>query len=403
MELRWTMPRSVLTTLLVVALVLTVQPAGAMNQTRPADYYMAYDLSFSIKVINDGSSTIDLAASTLTSPTTFLFFNNTSQMVRLTSSSHKVVIASDSERNPIGLFQVDRYLGPGQSALIQAGFRAFTMLTPMRRFEWTPTLEYHSSGLMHEIPRELVVEYCVPAGPWKINDAAASWRSVRELAFKLAGNETNVLKAVVSMIDWLGRNVKYPATKRDKILLPNETYAALEGDCDEQANLIISMCRTVGIPAYLQCGCTYLPSKVEKGTRYDGRVSFELDRLGWHAWAMVYIPPWGWLPVDMTMGYSKEDALQAIQAAAPQALSTLVSNNYFTKDYVSEANRDTEQLKRMNIRIEQRELMKPIEISSEYQASGQAWITTLILISFGVVVLSAYIAARAKRKGRLRT
>jgi len=397
------MPRSVPATLLIVALVLILQPAGAMNQTGPADYYMAYDLSFSINVINDGSSTIDLAASTLTSPTMFLFFNNTSQTVRLTSSSHKVVIASDSERNPIGLFQVDRHLGPGQGILIQADFRAFTMLTPMRRFEWTPELEYHSSGLMREIPRELIAQYCVPAGPWKINDAADSWRSVRELALKLAGNETNVLKTVVRMIDWLGQNVKYPTTKRDRILLPDETLAALEGDCDEQSNLIISLCRIVGIPAYLQCGCTYLPSKVEKRTRYDGRVSFELDRLGWHAWAMVYIPPWGWLPVDMTMGYSKEDALRAIQTAAPQALSTLISNNYFTKDYVSETNHDAEQLKRMNVRIEQRNIMKPIEISSEYQASGHAWITTLTLICLGVVVLSAYVAARAKRRRELRT
>jgi len=397
------MPRSVPATLLIVALVLILQPAGAMNQTGPADYYMAYDLSFSINVINDGSSTIDLAASTLTSPTMFLFFNNTSQTVRLTSSSHKVVIASDSERNPIGLFQVDRHLGPGQGILIQADFRAFTMLTPMRRFEWTPELEYHSSGLMREIPRELIAQYCVPAGPWKINDAADSWRSVRELALKLAGNETNVLKTVVRMIDWLGQNVKYPTTKRDRILLPDETLAALEGDCDEQSNLIISLCRIVGIPAYLQCGCTYLPSKVEKRTRYDGRVSFELDRLGWHAWAMVYIPPWGWLPVDMTMGYSKEDALRAIQTAAPQALSTLISNNYFTKDYVSETNHDAEQLKRMNVRIEQRDIMKPIEISSEYQASGHAWITTLTLICLGVVVLSAYVAARAKRRRELRT
>ena len=397
------MPRSVPATLLIVALVLILQPAGAMNQTGPADYYMAYDLSFSINVINDGSSTIDLAASTLTSPTMFLFFNNTSQTVRLTSSSHKVVIASDSERNPIGLFQVDRHLGPGQGILIQADFRAFTMLTPMRRFEWTPELEYHSSGLMREIPRELIAQYCVPAGPWKINDAADSWRSVRELAFKLAGNETNVLKTVVRMIDWLGQNVRYPTTKRDRILLPDETLAALEGDCDEQSNLIISLCRIVGIPAYLQCGCTYLPSKVEKRTKYDGRVSFELDRLGWHAWAMVYIPPWGWLPVDMTMGYSKEDALRAIQTAAPQALSTLISNNYFTKDYVSETNHDAEQLKRMNVRIEQRDIMKPIEISSEYQASGHAWITTLTLICLGVVVLSAYVAARAKRRRELRT
>jgi hypothetical protein len=117
---------------------------------------------------------------------------------------------------------------------------------------------------------------------------------------------------------------------------------------------------------------------------------------------MVYIPPWGWLPVDMTIGYSEEEPLQAIQAAAAQSLGTVISNNYFVKDYVSEANRDGEQLRRTAVRIERRASMKPIGISSEYQASDAATLTTVLLIGFGAIILTVYVIARSRTRNRLR-
>jgi len=385
-------------TAFLLVLVFSSFAPGITNASALAGYYIGYDLSFSTTITNRGSPTMHMTSNRLTNPTIFLFPNDTSQTVGLMSSSHSIRIDADPDGNQIGIFQIERSLQPGQSITIEVSFRAHLHMTSARQLEWRPLLEYSSSGLKHEIPKELVEKYCISAGPWRINDPSPSWLSVRELASKLIQNETNVLRAVMQLVAWIGQNIKYPAERRDRILPPNETLSSLEGDCDEQANLIISMCRTLGIPAYLQSGCVYLPSKVDKGSKFDGHLSFQLDRIGWHAWAMIYVPPWGWLPVDMTMGYSKEYPLLAIQAAAVQTLSTVMSNNHFVTDYISEINRDAEQLKRTGAYIEERESMKPIAISQEYQATADARTTTMILIAFGIVVVGAYVAIRSKAR-----
>jgi len=361
-----------------------------------AGYYVGYDLSFSTTITNRGSSVMSLTSNRLTTPTIFLFPNGTSQTVRLTSRSHNIRIDQDRDGNQIGIFQVEEPLQPGQSITIEVSFTAHLHLTATRRLEWNPELDYSSSGTKQEIPKELVENYCASAGAWKIDDPSSSWQSVRELAYRLAQNETNVLRAAMGLVNWVGQNIKYPAARRDRILPPNETLSSLEGDCDEQANLIISMCRALRIPAYLQSGCVYLPAKVDKGSRFDGHFSFQLDRLSWHAWAVIYVPPWGWLPVDMTLGYSKEYPILAIQGAAIQTLSTVMSNNYLVTDYISEANRDAEELKHTGAYIEEKESMKPIAISPDYQATAGARTTTMILIAFGLVILGTYVAVRRR-------
>jgi hypothetical protein len=380
--------------------ILIGQTMGVVGQILPAEYYIAYDLSFSVKVVNGGSSTFDLSSNKLTTPETFLLLNSTSQMTRLVSSNPELVVANDHDGNSIGVFQIEGHLEPGRSVVMETKFKAFARLTPTRRFEWTPSLEYSSGGTTNEITKELVEKYCVSAGPWKINNNSSSWLAVRELAIRLAGNETNVLKIVAQLIAWIGENIKTSNAKRDRIFFPNETLTTREGTSDEQANLIISLCRTLGIPAHLQCGYVYLPSRTDEASRYGGHLSLHSDRITWHAWAMVYIPPWGWLPVDMTMGYSEEEPLQAIFAAAPQTLSTVISNNYFSRDYVSETNRDSTQLGRLSVQIEQKESMNTIGISPQYQASDTASTTTAILICFGVIILATYVILRTKSKGR---
>ena len=365
-------------------------------------HYIGYDLSFSTTITNKGSQPIYLASNRLTEPTTFLFPNDTSQSVRLTTSSHNLKIEVDADGNQIGVFEVEELLQPRQSVTVEVGFRAYLSVTATRKLEWTPELDYTFSRSKRDIPHELLEKYCSPAGPWRINDTAPSWLSVRELAYALARNETNVLRAVMLLVDWVGRNIKYPTAKRDRILLPNETLAQREGDCDEQANLLISMCRILDIPAYLRCGCVYLPARTEKGSKSDGHLFYNLDRMAWHAWAMVYVPPWGWLPVDMTMGYSSEYPLLAIQGAASQSLSTVVSNDYFATDYVTETNRDAEKLKRMEVYVQEKGSMRPTLIAPEYQATAGAGMTTATLIIFGIAVIATYIGARAKAIARTR-
>lgn len=386
--------------LLVVA--LSAVGSRATECSPSEKYYIGYDLSFSTTITNRGSSVIHMSSNRLTTPLIYLFQNDTTQTIRLTSHSHSIKTGTDPDGNLIGIFQVEEALQPGQSIKIEANFRAHLYLTSERQFAWKPELDYSASGLKNEIPKELADKYCAQAGPWRIDEPTPSWQSVRELAFNLAKNETNILKAVMELVTWVGMNIKYPTTRRDRILSPNETLSLREGDCDEQANLIISLCRVLGIPAYLQSGCMFLPARTDKGSKFDGRFSFHLDRVGWHAWAMVYIPPWRWIPVDMTMGYSKEYPLLAIEAAAIQTFSAVMSNNHLVTDYVSETNRDGERLKRTDVYIEERQTMKTIAISSEYQATENVSTSTLVLVAFGMIVIGVYVVVRHKAKRKTR-
>lgn len=392
--------RSSCTAAILIVSILLGYTMGTSGQASPTDYYIGYELSFSRKVSNLGSTMIDLTLNELTAPTTLLFMNDSSQLVNLVASNSKVVPTADQDGNSIGALQVERMLKSGQSVTIENSFKAFLRMTQRRQFEWNPEIDYPSSGLKQDIPKELIEKYCGPNGPWKINDADQSWSSLRGLAYRLAGNETNVLRAVMKLVEWTGQNVKYPSIKGDRILLPNETLTALEGDCDEQANLVISFCRVLGIPAFLQFGCMYLPSKVEETSKFNGRLSYHFDRLGWHAWAMVYVPPWQWLPVDMTIGYSEENVFLVILASAPQTLSTIVSGNCFTIDYVTETNLFGEQLRSMEVHIEQKELMRPIAISPQYQATAFALVATIVLICFGASIVMTYVILRRRPKDR---
>ena len=78
-------------------------------------------------------------------------------------------------------------------------------------------------------------------------------------------------------------------------------------------------------------------------TYMDGHLSVNSVNVGWHGWAVVYVPPWGWLPVDMTWKYlssGKEEPEAAITGAALFKTSTIPYQNYSRHDYV-QANRES--------------------------------------------------------------
>jgi hypothetical protein len=109
------------------------------------------------------------------------------------------------------------------------------------------------------------------------------------------------------------------------------------GDCDDQAILLISLCRIIGIPAYLQIGSIYSPEvDNETSTGWNGHVENIQNRIGWHGWAMVYIPPWEWLPVDLTYS-SRGNLLDAMETAAVTSQDVIQYMNTVQTDYASEA------------------------------------------------------------------
>lgn len=152
-------------------------------------------------------------------------------------------------------------------------------------------------------------------------------------------DETKVLTIIKRFITWIRDEIEY---KVHGLLpyYPDETYAKREGDCDDQANLFITLCRIYGIPSFLQIGCIYLPKVRINETFWEGHVTLVYEQIGWHGWAVVYAPPWGWLPVDFTYVIGGlDDPLNAMKQAAVVAFQEVIQYANITKtDYVASYN-----------------------------------------------------------------
>jgi transglutaminase-like putative cysteine protease len=111
-------------------------------------------------------------------------------------------------------------------------------------------------------------------------------------ASELASGETDLYKVVHKIGKWIKENIEYDL---DPSLIYSSQSASwtLENKkavCDEMSTLFIALNRAMGIPAKFVSGYAYTD---------DPRF-----REGWgpHAWAEVYFPGNGWVPIDVTYG-----------------------------------------------------------------------------------------------------
>ena len=114
---------------------------------------------------------------------------------------------------------------------------------------------------------------------------------------------------------------------------PSDTLANHLGDCDDQSILLITMLRSLGIPAYLQVGIYIHPSIDDSDTSWEGHLTNEAKGVGWHGWTMVYIPPWGWVPVDLTLTSAKS-GLDLIQNSPEYGVNIIPVMNVSTQPYI---------------------------------------------------------------------
>ncbi len=107
---------------------------------------------------------------------------------------------------------------------------------------------------------------------------------VKSTAHTLTDGEDTVLEKVKAIYDWIQDNFNY--TRDDQREIDRIKYGAYPkwpegciadwyGDCDDQSLLMASLCRAVGIPAWLEIGYLY-----EKST----------GQWGGHGWFNVVIP-----------------------------------------------------------------------------------------------------------------
>jgi transglutaminase-like putative cysteine protease len=114
-------------------------------------------------------------------------------------------------------------------------------------------------------------------------------RELGELARSIVGQETNAYRKARKLYDWVCDHITYNYVWRWRDATfcygnaSEEVRQRRVGDCVVQSVFYAALCRCVGLPARVHNGPIFPP-----GMKND------------HVWAEVYMPGYGWLPVDVT-------------------------------------------------------------------------------------------------------
>ena len=322
-----------------------------------------------------------------------LFMNNTWQTVKMINVSHSLEKTTfDEDGNPIAILQFpESQLNLGENVSYTVTYYALSKPRP------PPDIEEKNSGALTDVPEELKNNYCREGDTWQVNDP-----ELQSLAQNIARNETRVLTIVKNFVEWIKQTIDYPAKAHEIPLYPNETYARLEGDCDDQAILFITLCRIYKIPAYLQIGCIYNSKSFDDISYWSDHFRSVLKRVGWHGWAMVYVPPWGWLPVDLTYllgGYSSP--LDAINRAAVTSRNTLQYMNVNQMDYIASSRRYRDILESNDFYVyTEDEMMEasPTNHENDTLEKLSPWIPTIATVVISVAAAGVFVYAWKKKK-----
>jgi transglutaminase-like putative cysteine protease len=311
----------------------------AMLTLPPTECEASEDMGFYIKstvtFVNEGSEMWNL---TLQDHSWSLFMNNSWQTVRLIGHAHpSETVTEDVDSNKLAVFQFESSLPPSERI---SDYVVYHVRSKPRSI---PNLTYAESGTLAEIPEDLQERYCNGHGFWLTNETR-----IREKALSITGNETRVLTIVAKLVSWIWNNINYRS--HDPPLYPNETLSLREGDCDEQAILFGTFCRALGIPSYIQVGCIFMPEM--NSSSNVGHLHIIQKQISWHGWTVVYVPAWGWLPVDLTyvMG-SHADPLNAIKKGAVTLQYTIQSMNVSENDYLASDRAYLDLLERNNFSL----------------------------------------------------
>lgn len=143
-------------------------------------------------------------------------------------------------------------------------------------YEYNPKPDYNIvMEKWNEIPTDILAFYT------KDESFLEQSEAMRQKSSEIVGAEKNPLRKAELIYNWVINNMtyKYPPEKRGAL----EALDTLLGDCGQYSDLFITLARCAGIPARLAAGFYFAP---------DGQ--------GYHVWSEIYLPDYGWIPVDAT-------------------------------------------------------------------------------------------------------
>ncbi len=106
-------------------------------------------------------------------------------------------------------------------------------------------------------------------------------KAMKDTVAEIVNGLNNPLDKAEKIFSWVRKTMHYvyPLTKRGA----EEAFISRSGDCGQYSALFISLCRIAGIPASQKSG-----------------FHFTTENKGSHVWSEIYLPPYGWIPVDAT-------------------------------------------------------------------------------------------------------
>ena len=277
---------------------------------------------------NRGSSPYNL---TEADATITLFMNDTWQTVKILNSTAPITRSYyDEDGNLLAILNFSSKIPPNSKLEFSV---SYDMQVSSRS---KPALDIAKAGVLADVPDELANKWTNKTVTFTTGD-----RAIKELAEGLTKNQTTVLGKVLNLLGWFEDHVS--ANSAETPRYPNETLSGGKGDCDDQAMLLITMLRTLGIPAYLQVGVVFSELIQDETTLWWGHLKSQQSGIGWHGWAMVYVPPWGWLPIDMTLIEAKDPISRIVES--PEYGDFIVAcMNISEQDYVGETRRARDEL-----------------------------------------------------------
>jgi transglutaminase-like putative cysteine protease/sugar lactone lactonase YvrE len=147
-----------------------------------------------------------------------------------------------------------------------------------------------NTGTLDDIPPDIRAEYTADASRYRIDTPY-----MRETVKKIVGDEKNPYWIARKIYDFIIEHLEYQMVGGWDV--PEVVLKRGSGSCSEYTYTFVALCRAAGLPA-----------------RYQGSVVVRGDDASvdeaFHRWAQVYLPNYGWVPVDANRGDAKSPADQ---------------------------------------------------------------------------------------------
>jgi hypothetical protein len=147
------------------------------------------------------------------------------------------------------------------------------------------------TGTLDDIPKDIRKKYLADGSRYR---TASPY--IQETAKKIVGDETNPYWIARKIFNFVIDRLHYEMIGGWDV--PEVVLKRGSGSCSEYTFSFVSLCRAAGLPA-----------------RYQGSIVVRGDDASvdeaFHRWAQIYLPNYGWVPVDANRGDSESPVGQA--------------------------------------------------------------------------------------------